>query len=58
MTGAIKADSFRMAALPLAQRNEALLNIARKLRCQSDIIFKANAEDIERAESEHQPGLF
>jgi len=56
MTGAIKADSFRMAALPLAQRNEALLNIARKLRCQSDIIFKANAEDIERAESEHQPG--
>lgn len=55
MTAAIKADSFRMAALPLQTRNEALKKIAASLRAESAKIFEANGRDLKRAESENQP---
>ena len=55
MTAAIKADSFRMAALPLKTRNEALEKIAASLRTEAEKIFEANRRDLERAQLEKQP---
>lgn len=55
MTAAIKADSFRMAALPSETRDEALEKIAASLRAESAKIFEANRRDLARAELEKQP---
>ena len=52
MTAAVKADSFRMAALPLGQRDDALRRIAHLLRMESAKIFEANNSDLKRAEAE------
>ncbi len=55
VTAAIKADSFRMAALPLKTRNDALEKIAASLRAGAKKIFEANRRDLERAQLEKQP---
>ncbi len=55
MTAAVKADSFRMAALPLEQRNDALLKILNALKNESGKIFQSNAADLARAEAEALP---
>ncbi len=55
MTAAIKEDSFKMAALPIERRNDALSKIADSLRAESEKIFEANRRDLARAEAEKQP---
>jgi len=55
MTAAIKADSFRMAALSLELRNRALSAIAAALEAEADKIFAANEKDLARAQAENQP---
>ena len=55
MTAAIKADSFRMAALSLELRNRALSAISDALEAEADKIFAANEKDLARAQVENQP---
>ncbi|GAB1476754.1 glutamate-5-semialdehyde dehydrogenase [Bacillota bacterium] len=55
MTASVKSDSYKMAALPLARRNDALSRIAALLQTRSLEIFAANAKDIERAQAEKLP---
>lgn len=51
----MKADSFRMAALTLEVRNQALARAAEALQERSAEIFEANREDMEAAKSEGVP---
>lgn len=56
MTALIKSDSYTMAALPLSQRNDALLKIAVALNAKSAEIFIANENDLTRAQADNLPG--
>jgi glutamate-5-semialdehyde dehydrogenase len=53
---AVKADSFRMAALSETVRNGALGAIAKALRLHSDAIFAANEADLAAGERDGLPG--
>ncbi len=55
ITATIKADSFRMAALSIEQRNDALSVIATSLETEAEKIFHANERDLARARAENQP---
>lgn len=52
ITGRMKQDSYRMAALSCETRNAILREIAEALTKNQDAIFAANASDMERAERE------
>ena len=56
MVKQIKADSFKMASLPLEVRNAALLKISETLTENQERVFAANREDLENAKSAHLPG--
>ncbi len=50
ITRKMKQESAGMAALSLETRNEILLSVAEALEANKEVIFAANAEDLERAE--------
>ena len=51
----VKADSFKMAALPRRTRDEALKAIISELKEQRNAVFSANAKDLERAAADNLP---
>lgn len=51
----VKADSFKMAALPRQVRDEALKAIILDLKEQRNAIFSANAKDLEKAAADNLP---
>lgn len=55
MSAKVKADSHLMAALPIKQRNEALVKIKDALRKRSDEIFAANLADLVKAREDKLP---
>jgi glutamate-5-semialdehyde dehydrogenase len=52
----VKEDSYLMANNPESQRNQALATIASALEQNKDLIFAANAKDLERAIRDNLPG--
>lgn len=50
ITSKMKADSYKMAALDIATRNDILSHIADELVKNKDVIFAANQKDLEYAE--------
>lgn len=50
---AMRSGQRKLAALPLAERNQMLLAISKALRENSQRIFKANQNDMERSKGEH-----
>lgn len=55
IAAAVKADSFKMAALPKEIRDKALASIAQDLDANKEAIFKANKSDLERAAADNLP---
>jgi glutamate-5-semialdehyde dehydrogenase len=52
----VKEDSYRMANTTESLRNLALATVASSLTQNKDLIFAANAKDLERATQENLPG--
>lgn len=55
IAAAVKADSFKMAALPKEIRDNALAAIAQELEANKEAIFKANTSDLEKAAADNLP---
>lgn len=56
MTAIIKEDSYKLAALPVSIRNEALKKIAKALKEKSGEIFSANDADLKKAAEDNLSG--
>lgn len=54
-TANVKADSFKMAALPRQVRDNALKAIAEVLEANKEEIFKANLQDLGKAAADNLP---
>lgn len=55
ITAQVKADSFKIAALPEEIRNLALEKISQNLLVKKELIFSANREDLQKAEETGLP---
>lgn len=55
IAASVKADSFKMAALPREIRDAALQAIAKELNANKDFIFAENKKDLEKAAADCLP---